>query len=126
MYVKIFFWLKYKPKIKNQEAYMKYIITTDSNCDLPETFYKDNNIPVLPICYYMDGVIYGKRNTLPLSEFYNRMRNGESAKTAAPNIAETKAFFEDCIKVCKNILPPRGVTASGFPPLCNIPHCCLP
>ena len=20
----------------------------------------------------------------------------------------------------------RGVAASGFPPLCNIPHCCLP
>ena len=32
------------------------------------------------------------------------MRNGESAKTAAPNIAETKAFFEDCIKICKNII----------------------
>lgn len=83
---------------------MKYIITTDSNCDLPESFYKDNNIPVLPICYYMDGVIYGKKNTLPLSEFYHKMRNGESAKTAAPNIAETKAFFEDCIKICKNII----------------------
>lgn len=83
---------------------MKYIITTDSNCDLPESFYKDNNIPVLPICYYMDGVIYGKKNTLPLSEFYHKMRNGESVKTAAPNIAETKAFFEDCIKICKNII----------------------
>lgn len=82
---------------------MKYIITTDSNCDLPEAFYKDNNIPVLPICYYMDGVIYGKKNTLPLSEFYHRMRNGESAKTTAPNIVETK-LFEDCIKVCKNIV----------------------
>ena len=23
-------------------------------------------------------------------------------------------------------LPSRGVAASGFPPLCNIPHCCLP
>ena len=22
--------------------------------------------------------------------------------------------------------PPRGVAASGFRPLCNIPHCCLP
>ena len=22
--------------------------------------------------------------------------------------------------------PPRGVAASGLPPLCNIPHCCLP
>lgn len=32
------------------------------------------------------------------------MRNGESAKTTAPNIVETKAFFEDCIKVCKNIV----------------------
>ena len=24
------------------------------------------------------------------------------------------------------LLPPRGIAASGFPPLCNIPHCCLP
>ena len=24
------------------------------------------------------------------------------------------------------LLPSRGVAASGFPPLCNIPHCCLP
>ena len=26
----------------------------------------------------------------------------------------------------ENLLPTRGVAASGFPPLCNIPHCCLP
>ena len=24
------------------------------------------------------------------------------------------------------LIHPRGVAASGFPPLCNIPHCCLP
>ena len=24
------------------------------------------------------------------------------------------------------LLPTRGVAASGFPPLCNIPYCCLP
>lgn len=72
---------------------MKYIITTDSNCDLPEAFYKDNNIPVLPICYYMDGVIYGKKHSAPV-RIYHRMRNGESAKTTAPNIVETKAFLK--------------------------------
>ncbi len=26
----------------------------------------------------------------------------------------------------KGLHPPRGVAASGFPPLCKIPHCCLP
>ena len=26
----------------------------------------------------------------------------------------------------ENRLPSRGVAASGFRPLCNIPHCCLP
>ncbi len=26
----------------------------------------------------------------------------------------------------EDLHPPRGVAASGFPPLCNIPHCCLP
>src|SRR6266849_1678959 len=26
----------------------------------------------------------------------------------------------------KGLHPPRGVAASGFRPLCKIPHCCLP
>ena len=26
----------------------------------------------------------------------------------------------------ESLHPPRGVAASGFRPLCNIPHCCLP
>ena len=26
----------------------------------------------------------------------------------------------------ENLLPPRGVAGSEFPPLPNIPHCCLP
>jgi len=26
----------------------------------------------------------------------------------------------------EGLLPPRGVAGSGFPPLPNIPHCCLP
>jgi len=26
----------------------------------------------------------------------------------------------------EGLLPSRGVAASGFPPLRNIPHCCLP
>ena len=26
----------------------------------------------------------------------------------------------------EDLLPPRGVAASGFRPLCKIPHCCLP
>jgi hypothetical protein len=26
----------------------------------------------------------------------------------------------------EGLLHTRGMAASGFPPLCNIPHCCLP
>lgn len=60
---------------------MKYLITTDSNCDLPEAFYKDNNIPVLPICYYMDGVIYGKKTLCPCQNFTTEC---EMAKVPKP------------------------------------------
>ena len=36
-------------------------------------------------------------------------------------------FFPADRALHTEILPrPRGVAASGFPPLCNIPHCCLP
>ena len=40
----------------------------------------------------------------------------------------TVIFFFLCDKSLQSedLLPSRGVAASGFPPLRNIPHCCLP
>ena len=35
-------------------------------------------------------------------------------------------FPEDRSLRSENLLPPRGVAGSGFPPLPNIPHCCRP
>ena len=35
-------------------------------------------------------------------------------------------FPEDKSLQSEDLLPSRGVAASGFPPLRNIPHCCLP
>ena len=35
-------------------------------------------------------------------------------------------FTKDRSLRSENLLPSRGVAGSGFPPLPNIPHCCLP
>ena len=46
---------------------------------------------------------------------------------AGASSAGTVAFFPaDRALHTEILLRSRGVAASGFPPLCNIPHCCLP
>lgn len=81
-----------------------YIITSDSTCDLPDDLCSKENIAILPVYYRFGDNLYNGENNIPLSEFYNRMRNGEHYSTIAPNIQDTKAFFEDCIKKCNNII----------------------
>ena len=48
------------------------------------------------------------------------------AITAISAVSTVIIFLNNRSLQSEDLLPPRGVAASGFPPLCNIPHCCLP
>ena len=55
----------------------KYVITTDSTCDLPESFTKENNVDVIPVLYSVNDVVYGTpESNMDIKEFYDAMRNG--------------------------------------------------
>ena len=81
-----------------------YIITSDSTCDLPYDLCSKENIAILPVYYRFGNSLYGGEKNIPLSDFYKRMRDGEQYSTVAPNIQDTKAFFEECIKTNDNII----------------------
>src|SRR4030042_2787850 len=64
--------------------------------------------------------------------YYRRCWHGVSRcflwwyRQASAILAPTRFFPPDRALRPEGLHHPRGVAASGFPPLRNIPHCCLP
>ena len=63
----------------------KYVIMTDSSCDLSEEYIKEHGLDVLNLLYNMDGTIYGEDKTMDIKEFYAKMRGGSMPTTMAVN-----------------------------------------
>lgn len=53
-----------------------YVLITDNTCDLPDSFYKEHNIPLIMLPYSIGDTVYSLENTIPLKDFYNLMREG--------------------------------------------------
>jgi DegV family protein with EDD domain len=69
----------------------KFIISTDSTCDLPADYIKNNELNYIPLNYIIDDVEYGTAKNLPEKDFYAAMRSGKMPKTTqiTPNTAIT-------------------------------------
>ncbi len=62
-----------------------------------------------------------------LPPLYYRAAGTELAVASSWGTITPKSFFpHERGLQSENLLPPRGVAASGFRPLRKIPHCCLP
>ncbi len=73
----------------------KFLITSDTTCDLPEDYCKANNIDIHPLYYrFGDDEIYGGDTNITPAEFYKRMREGEMPTTMASNPEISKEIFE--------------------------------
>ena len=72
----------------------KFVIFTDSSCDLSSEMLAELNILFLPLTFRFNGEDTEYSNgDMPSSEFYGKMRNGAIAKTSAVNNqAFTDAF----------------------------------
>lgn len=82
----------------------KFIISSDTTCDLPIEYIKENNIDIHPLYYNFDGVIYGKDNIMDSIEFYNRMDNGATPTTMATNPEEDYNQFKKLLDEGYDIL----------------------
>ena len=58
-----------------------FVITADSNCDLPQDYVDANQIGIIPHYYDIDGVTYGDEKNLTPKEFYDLMRAGKMPTT---------------------------------------------
>lgn len=74
-----------------------FVITTDSNSDLLDTYIKEKNIGIIPHYYDLEGTTYGDEITLTPKEFYDKMRNGVMPTTMASNPEVIRTTFLDYI-----------------------------
>ena len=75
---------------------MKTIIFTDSCCDLPIKFVKENNIEVMELRVNLKGedIPDDLGESINYKDFYKLIRNGEMPTTSQVNIGEFQEKFE--------------------------------
>ena len=81
-----------------------FVITTDSNSDVPEEFLEQYKIPVIPQYYMFGDTVYGDEIKMEPSEFYETMRKGELPKSMANNPEVIREKFTAILKQGKDIL----------------------
>lgn len=81
-----------------------YIITSDTTCDLPDSYLKENNIDIIPLYYNLDDVVYGDEVNLEPKDFYAKMRNGSMPSTMASNPDFAEKLFRKILESGQDIL----------------------
>lgn len=71
----------------------KYMITTETTADLPESYIQENELGIMFLSYTIDGETYEHGNELPVKEFYEKMRNGSLPTTSQINPDGAKEVF---------------------------------
>lgn len=74
-----------------------FVITTDSNSDLPLSYIQEKKIGVISHYYDLEGVTYGEDNLLSSKEFYDKMRQGLMPTTMASNPAVIREVFQNYV-----------------------------
>ena len=82
-----------------------YVIFTDSSCDITPELLAEWEVPFVSLSYKFDEDAASHGNfDLPFPEFYDRMRKGSVARTAAANMDTFKQAFEPFLQEGKDIL----------------------
>ncbi len=82
----------------------EFVITTDSNSDLPLTYIEENRIGVIPHYYMVEDEVYGDDRELTIKEFYEAMRQQKKVGTMASNPAVIEETFLKYEKEGKDVL----------------------
>lgn len=82
-----------------------YVIFTDSACDISEEMLAEWGVKYIPLTYtFSDSPKQYGNYDIPSPEFYQKMRDGGVAKTAAINIATFEKVFEEFFKEGLDVL----------------------
>ena len=90
----------------------EYILSCCSTVDLSVDYMGERNIHYLPFHFELDEVLYADDvgKSIPLKEFYRKMKDGAMPRTSQINVTEYEEYFEAFLKDGKDIL---HITASS-------------
>ena len=81
------------------------ILSTDSTSNLPQEYYEKLNISMIPMQIILDGEVYDDLSEqLPIKEYYQKMKDGSTPKTAQINEAAAREYFEKLMQKGEDIL----------------------
>lgn len=88
------------------EDYMNdYIISSETSCDLPESYYESGRILSIPLYYTFDeATVYGDEKKLSEAEFYGKLRDGKMPKTMASNLETVLNLFRSVLNSGKDLI----------------------
>ena len=84
-----------------------YVIVTESTCDMPQTMADSMGILVAPIRVLMEGaefLHYLDGRNYDLATFYEKVRQGVAAKTAAANPGDFMELMEPALAAGQDVL----------------------
>ena len=82
-----------------------YVIYTDSGCDLSPEKLSEYGVKSLSLTYrFNDDDREYKTDDMPIHTFYQQMRDGRVAKTAAVNMEAFREAFEEELKAGRDVL----------------------
>lgn len=83
----------------------EFVLFTDSACDIAPAILKDWNVECISLSLLFDGEDKEISNyDITATDFYKRMRDGDTAKTSAINVEGFKTAFEPTLKSGKDVL----------------------
>ncbi len=81
-----------------------FVITADSNCDLPDYLIEEYQIGIIPHYYVLEEITYGDDVNLTPKEFYEKMRTGLMPITMASNPEVIRRTFQNYIDQGQDVL----------------------
>ena len=83
-----------------------YIVSGSTTADLSKAHFEKINVKYICYRYQMDGVTYvdDLGETMPLSDFYEKMANGAETSTSQINVEEFVAYFRPFLEQGLDVL----------------------
>lgn len=99
----------------------KFILSTESTCDLRPEYCEQQGVRVIKMEYFVNGEPFGGDTDKDMTdkEFYNKMREGAKTSTSMINEARAEEFFRTLMKEDKDILH------VAFASVCSGTYACM-
>lgn len=82
-----------------------YVISTETTCDMPKSYYAENQVNVMGLTYSIGGKDYDSAadDSLSSEEFYQMIREGAMPKTSQVSIEKAAQSFEKLVRQGKDV-----------------------